>query len=152
MSSLEERLRALEDREEINRLLVAYATALDARDMEAYAALFAREGEWMGGTGYGRTPEGIRSMLEEKLAPNPPAPGPTHRHLVSNVAIELAGDRATAVSSWTLISRAHGDVPTLTLQGTYRDTLVREDGRWRFASREAHTDIPDRPIASRPGS
>ena len=113
MTALEERLRALEDREEIHRLLLAYATALDARDMEAYAALFARAGEWIGGTGYGRTPEGIRSMLEEKLVPNPPAPGPTHRHVVSNVAVDLAGDRATAVSSWTLVSRAQGDVAQL---------------------------------------
>jgi uncharacterized protein (TIGR02246 family) len=152
MSSLEQRLQALEDREEIGRLLVAYATALDARDMGAYAALFARDGEWVGGSGYGRTPEGIRSMLAEKLPPNPPAPGPTHRHVVSNVVIELDGDTATAVSSWTLITRTAADVPELTLQGTYRDALVREDGRWRFASREAHVDIPDRPLASRPGS
>ena len=151
MSSLQERIRTLEDREEIHRLFLAYAAALDARDMRAYAALFARDGEWMGGTGYGRTPDGIRSMLEERLAPNPPAPGPTHRHLVSNEAIEIDGDRATAVSTWTLVSRAEGDVPALALLGTYRDTLVREDGRWRLASREAHTDIPDRPIASRPG-
>jgi uncharacterized protein (TIGR02246 family) len=152
MSDLAQRLQALEDREEIRRLLVAYATALDARDMAAYAGLFARDGEWIGGTGHGRTPEGIRSMLEEKLAPNPPAPGPTHRHVVSNVVVELDGDAATAVSSWTLVSRAQGDVPELTLQGTYRDALVREDGRWRFASREAHVDIPDRPLAPRTGS
>jgi uncharacterized protein (TIGR02246 family) len=150
MTALEDRLRALEDREEIHRLFLAYAAALDARDMRAYAALFARDGEWMGGTGYGRTPDGIREMLEGRLAPNPPAPGPTHRHMVSNEVIELDGDRATAVSQWTLVTRAEGDVPAFTLQGTYRDTLVREDGRWRFASREAHTDIPARPIATRP--
>jgi uncharacterized protein (TIGR02246 family) len=152
VSALEDRLRALEDREEIHRLFLAYAAALDARDMHAYSALFARDGEWIGGTGYGRTPEGIRTMLEERLAPNPPAPGPTHRHLVTNERIELDGDRATAVSTWTLVTRTEGDVPALTLLGTYRDTLVREDGRWRFASREAHVDIPDRPLAARPGA
>jgi uncharacterized protein (TIGR02246 family) len=146
---LEERVRALEDREEIRRLFLAYAASLDARDMQAYAALFARDGEWRGATGHGRTPDGIRTMLEERLAPNPPAPGPTHRHLVANDRIELDGDRATAVSTWILASRAEGDVPELTLLGTYRDTLVREDGRWRFASREARVDIPDRPIAAR---
>jgi uncharacterized protein (TIGR02246 family) len=151
MSTPEERLRVLEDREAIHRLFMEYAAALDARDMRAYAALFARDGEWIGGTGYGRTPDGIREMLEERLAPNPPAPGPTHRHLVTNERIEVDGDRATAVSTWALATRAEGDVPALTLLGTYRDTLVREDGRWRFASREAHVDIPDRPLATRPG-
>jgi uncharacterized protein (TIGR02246 family) len=149
VSAVEERLRALEDREEIHRLLMAYAAALDARDMAAYAALFARDGEWTGATGHGRTPDGIRAMLEERLAPNPPAPGPTHRHLVANERVELDGDRASAVSTWALVSRAEGDVPSLTLLGTYRDTLVREDGRWRFAAREAHVDIPDRPLAAR---
>jgi uncharacterized protein (TIGR02246 family) len=151
MSALEDRLRALEDREEIHRLFLAYAAALDARDMAAYAALFARDGSWWGGTGFARTPDGIRAMLEERLAPNPPAPGPTHRHLVTNERIELDGDRATAVSTWTLASRAEGDVPELTLLGTYHDTLVREDGRWRFGSREAHIAIPARPMAPRPG-
>ena len=150
MSALEDRLRALEDRKDIHRLFMAYAAALDARDLRAYAALFARDGEWMGGTGYARTPDGIRTMLEARLAPNPPAPGPTHRHVVTNEDIQVDGDQATATSTWTLVARAEGDVPTLTLLGTYRDTLVREDGRWRFASREAHTDIPARPIAPRP--
>jgi uncharacterized protein (TIGR02246 family) len=150
MTGVEERLRALEDREAIHRLFMAYAAALDARDMEAYAALFARDGEWWGGTGYARTPDGIRSMLEERLGPNPPAPGPTHRHVISNEQIELDGDSATAVSTWSLVTRAEGDVPAFTLLGTYRDTLVREDGQWRFASRKAHIDIPDRPFAARP--
>jgi uncharacterized protein (TIGR02246 family) len=151
MTTLEDRLQALEDREAIHRLFLAYATALDARDMGAYAALFAREGTWHGGTGWARTPDGIRAMLDERLAPNPPAPGPTHRHLVTNERIELDGDRATAVSTWTLATRTTDDVPELTLLGTYHDTLVREDGRWRFAAREAHIDIPSRPMAPRPG-
>jgi 3-phenylpropionate/cinnamic acid dioxygenase small subunit len=150
MSGLEDRLRALEDKEEIRRLFLAYATALDARDMGAYSALFAREGEWRGGTGWARTPDGIRAMLDERLGPNPPAPGPTHRHLVTNERIELDGDSATAVTTWTLASRTEDDVPELTLLGHYHDTLVREDGRWRFASREAHIDIPARPMAPKP--
>jgi uncharacterized protein (TIGR02246 family) len=149
MSSLGDRLRVLEDRDEIRRLLVAYAATLDARDLKAYAALFARDGEWTGASGHGRTPDGIRAMLEEALGPNPPAPGPTHRHLVANEQIEVDGDRATAVSTWMLASRTEGDVPELTLLGHYLDTLVREDGRWRFLTREAHVDIPDRPLAAR---
>jgi uncharacterized protein (TIGR02246 family) len=148
-ASLEARVRALGDREEIRRLLVAYAAALDARDLHAYAQLFARDGEWIGGTGHGRTPDGIRRMLEERLAPNPPAPGATPRHVLTNVEIDLDGDRATARSQFTLVARAPGDVPTTALQGHYEDRLVREDGRWRFADREAHVDIPDRPLAPR---
>jgi uncharacterized protein (TIGR02246 family) len=141
-ASLEERLRHLEDLDEIRRLIIDYAAALDARDLASYAELFARDGEWSGRTGHARTPEGIRRLMEERLHPNPPAPGPTHRHVVTNVVAEIDGDRASAQTSWTLFARSEGDEPEITMQGTYRDTLVREDGRWRFASRKTDIDIP----------
>src|SRR6185437_7661591 len=32
------------------------------------------------------------------------------------------------------------------LLGHYDDSYVREDGRWRFGRRAAHTDIPHRPL------
>ncbi len=140
--SFEERLRRLEDLRAIRRLVVDYATALDARDMRAYSELFARDGEWSGRTGHARTPEGIRTLMEDRLHPNPAAPGPTHRHVLTGVDVELDRDDATAITSWTLFARSQADAPEITMQGTYRDTVVREDGRWRFASRKTDIDIP----------
>jgi uncharacterized protein (TIGR02246 family) len=148
--SVEERLRRLEDRAEIDRLLADYARHLDARDWHAYSRLFAREGEWTGGTGYAKGPDEIEAMLSERLGPNVPAPGPTNYHLIANQVVELDGDRATAESTWALIVRGEGDTPVLTYLGRYRDRLVREDGRWRFARREAHTEVPVRPITPDP--
>ena len=49
--TIEERLRRLEDLEEIRNLVKDYAKHLDVRDFEAYSALFTREGEWAGGSG-----------------------------------------------------------------------------------------------------
>ncbi len=141
--SVEERLRRLEDREAISRLLMEYKRRLDARDLAAYSRLFARDGEWWGRTGRARGPEAIRAMLEEKLTPSPPAPGPTDYHLMTNESIELNGDQATAESTFVVITRSEQDTPIVRLLGRYQDQLVREDGEWRFASRRVHMDVPD---------
>lgn len=146
MGTLEERVARLEDLERIRQLFMAYKRHLDVRDFAAYSKLFAREGEWLGGTGHAVGPAAIQAMLEERLGDNPPAPGRTHYHLVGSPEIALDGDRATAEVSWALITRGEGDVPEMTLWGHYSDTLVREDGEWRFLRRVAHTDVPHRPL------
>jgi uncharacterized protein (TIGR02246 family) len=148
--ALEERLRALEDRAEIDRLLADYVRCVDARDWRAYSLLFARDGVWTGGIGYAQGPDTIEAMLAERIGARVPAPGPTEFHLVANPTVELDGNRASAESTWALIVRGEGDTPDLTLLGRYRDQLVREDGRWRFARRESHTEIPVRPVTPDP--
>jgi 3-phenylpropionate/cinnamic acid dioxygenase small subunit len=144
--SVEERLARLEDVAEIEGLILEYARHLDARDLHAYSRLFCADGEWSGNTGHAKGPDAIQAMLEERLPPNPPAPGPTSRHVVSNPVIEVDGDSAKASVTWALIRRGEGDEPELALLGHYRDELAREEGRWRFRSRRAHIDIPDRPV------
>jgi SnoaL-like domain len=67
---------------------------------------------------------------------------------VSNPVIDVDGDSATASVTWALLRRGEGDEPELALLGHYNDVLAREDGRWRFKSRRAHIDIPDRPVPS----
>ena len=140
------RLQRLEDIAEIDRLIVDYARHLDTRDLHAYSRLFCADGEWSGNTGYAQGPDAIQAMLEERLPPNPPAPGPTSRHVVSNPVIDVDGDSATASVTWALIRRGEHDEPRLALLGHYDDVLAREDGRWRFKSRRAHIDVPDRPV------
>jgi ketosteroid isomerase-like protein len=144
--SFADRLRRLEDVEQIRQLNLAYRRHLDARDLDAYGRLFAADGEWLGGTGYGRTPAGITAMLEERLADNPAPPGPTSWHLVTEAGIDVRGDRATGTVTWALIQRGGNDTPVLRLLGHYDDTYVREHGRWRYQRRIAHTDIPHREL------
>lgn len=62
MTSTEVRLRRLEDIEEIRRLIQAYRRHLDRLDLVSYGQLFAADGEWIGGTGYGKSPAGITEM------------------------------------------------------------------------------------------
>jgi ketosteroid isomerase-like protein len=141
-----ERLRRLEDAEQIRQLNLAYRRHLDARDLDAYGRLFADDGEWLGGTGYGQTPAGITAMLTERLAGNPAPPGPTSWHLVTESGVDVRGDWATGTVTWALIQRGEGDTPVMRLLGHYDDVYVRERGRWRYRRRIAHTDIPYRKL------
>ncbi len=143
--TIEARLRRLEDREEIRQLIQDYRRHLDARDLVAYGRLFAEEGEWLGGTGYGKTPAGITAMLEERL-PGRGASGQASWHLLTEPEIEFHGDMATGSVTWAWVGRGDGDTPVMRLLGHYDDTYVREHGRWRFRRRIAYTDIPHRPL------
>jgi len=135
-------LRRLEDIEEIRDLTLRYREYLDRRDMAAYAALFAENGVWEGRTGSARTPAGIQAMLEERLAPNPPAPGPTIYHVVSDPEITVDGDTATGYSVWMHVRRSTADTPEIPTLGHYRDEYVRERGTWKFSRRVAAVDVP----------
>ena len=144
--SLAERLRRLEDAERIRQLNLEYRRHLDARDLDAYGRLFAEDGEWLGGTGYGQGPAGITAMLKERLAGKPGPPGPTSWHLVAESGIDVRGDRATGTVTWALIQRGDGDKPVMRLLGHHDDVYVRERGRWRYRRRIAYTDIPYRKL------
>ena len=144
--SPDERLRRLEDRAEIRRLIQTYRRHLDARDLTAYGLLFATDGEWLGGTGYGKSPTGITAMLEARLPGNTSASGQSSWHLVAEPEIMLRGDQATGDVTWALVARGDSDTPTLQLLGHYEDTYIREDGAWKFQRRVAYTDIPYREL------
>jgi ketosteroid isomerase-like protein len=136
---------ALEDTDQIRRLTQEYRRHLDNRDLHSYSLLFAADGEWAGGTGHGQGPAGIEAMLEERL-PARTTPGPAAWHLVTEPEVQLDGDTARGVLSWTWVGRGADGTPAMRLLGHYDDRYVREDGRWRFGRRAAHTDIPHRPL------
>lgn len=144
--SAEDRLRMLEDRAEIRQLIQTYRRHLDARDLKAYGLLFAVDGEWLGGTGYGKSPAGITAMLEKRLPGNMSDSGQSSWHLVAEPEIALYGDKATGDVTWALVGRGDRDTPTLQLLGHYEDTYIREDGDWKFQRRVAYTDIPYREL------
>jgi hypothetical protein len=142
LDELRERVRTLEDREEIRNLIQAYRKTLDDRDMRAFSELFAAEGTWTGRSGRATGPEEIYSMLTAALPDNPPAPGSTLWHLNTDPAIHVDGDRATAFTFWIHVRRGDGDVPLLPTLGGYEDELLRENGRWRFQLRSVLPLIP----------
>ena len=99
-SSLEQRLKQFEDKAEIERLLLDYGRHLDARDFGAYAALFARDGEWVGGFGTVAGPANIKTFMEKAMPGQNTA---KNYHLLSNFVIAVQGDTATAWSRWAFV-------------------------------------------------
>lgn len=136
-----ERLQLVEDRLAIEHLMTAvYPKALDSADWKTYASLFADDGVLIQGESRTVGPAAIEARFS---APRTAGPGPAGaprepratRHVVTNVNIELDGDRATATAYWQTISiRATETV--IAGAGHYEDVLVRRDGEWKFAARE----------------
>lgn len=144
--TIEARLQRAEDERAIGRLLVDYAWTQDARDFPAYAALFARNGEWVSGATVRRGPAEILAMLVGLYGQ--PAPGFVNRdsfHLTTNIEIDIDGDHAAARSRHLLFTRGADGRPSPTLAGRYEDQLIREDGRWKFLRR---VDTPVMPTAA----
>jgi len=144
-ASIEQRLQRMEDESAIRRILVQYGAFLDAKDFVSYAALFAREGEWIGGFGRFKGPAAIQKMLEERLGKA--EPGYINKqsyHLMSNPLIEINGDRAKATSKYLFVMKSADDKPIPTLAGRYVDDFVRENGQWKVLRRVTHGVIPYR--------
>ena len=146
LGDLEARLRVLEAKEEIRNLLQEYRRTLDVRDMRAFSELFASNGSWTGASGSATGPEGIYDMLTAVLPDNPPAPGSTLWHLITDPQIHVDGDRARSLSLWMHVRRGDGDAPLLPTLGQYDDQLVLEDGRWRFLLRAVSRLVPHDPV------
>ena len=144
--SLEQRIQQSEDVREINNLLIDYGLFLDTKDFKSYSELFAREGTWSGGTTDFvpvKGPAAIQATMEKAFAERIYDPDLiTNVHLVTNVRIEVDGDRATGYSKYSVITRNDQDQSYIRVHGHYDDVYVREDGRWKFLSRVASRDIP----------
>ena len=142
-TSLESRLQRLEDNEEIRLLLKSYGQFLDKRDFDSLSKLFSeKEGEWDGGMGKAKGWGAIRKLMEDAIGTNTEKGSPPNYHIFTNEMIDVKGDQATALSKWIFVVLGDGSRPQVMLLGHYEDSLVRENGRWRFLRRKAYTDMP----------
>ena len=142
--SVETRLRALEDKEQIAQVLIDYGRHLDSRDLAAYASMFASDGEWVGGFGTVKGRAEIKRFMEKSLGTGPNRNN--SYHIMSNFVITVKGDTATAWSRWTFVTPGASGA-TIAQAGRYDDTFVRENGAWKFKRRAASNDTA--PPASR---
>lgn len=133
------RLQQVEDRFEIQRLLIDYGRDLDARDWTAFSELFAQKGEWVGGFGVVTGPQAIHDTMVKAIGTKPGA----NYHILTNFEVDFTGpDTAKAWSRWSFVGVTADNKPALLMGGHYDDILVREHGRWRFLRREAPADVP----------
>jgi uncharacterized protein (TIGR02246 family) len=132
--ALAARLQALEDREAIRDLIARYGPAADSGDSEGVAALFDTAGVYaVGGMGESHGRPAIAALLD----------GPVHRqllaggcaHLLGPVAIDLAGDTATA-RGLSLVFRWNGSKWDAVRVSANRWQLTRGDAGWAVIRRD----------------
>jgi len=148
--TLEARLRHLEDLEEIRRLLLEYASRLDAADFRGYAELFTADGELNAQLGRAKGREAIVALLQDRLGTNPDRPRKAAFHLVGNPDIRIDGDTATSSVLWAYVTHDSEGLPIILQLGHYRDALAREDGAWRFRRRDISRDMGFSPLEAPP--
>jgi hypothetical protein len=136
VTSLEDRVRVLEDVEAIRKLKARYCAACDDNhNAETLGTLFAEDATWEAsnmGLASGR------KAIQEKLG----AVGKSGRirnsaHHAINPIIEVEGDRASG--HWRLImlytaNEPGGATSWLRIIGWYRERYVRVRGEWLFQS------------------
>ena len=119
---------ALADRHEIHELLARYARGVDTCDWELWKSVFTPDAH----IDYSSAgaPAGNRDEIADFLAGAIPTLGWT-QHYITNVEIELDGDRARVRAAFYNPMQLPGmDAPSA-CGGYYHHDLVRTDDGWR---------------------
>jgi ketosteroid isomerase-like protein len=145
----DDRLRRLEDVQDVRDTLSLYASTIDYGDDDAWLDCFTADASvdiryrqpgarprLAQGT---QTESGVLHCGREQLiafkAGHTRAPQHWHKHLIANVEVDVDGDQASA-SSYLLRSDETDGAIRIRTFGRYRDRLVRcPDQRWRFVER-----------------
>ena len=124
--------RLLRDRADIHDLIVRLALAQDGRDWHTLAGCYLPDAVYVhpGGelTGVDAIVDRTRTALTALDA---------SQHLLGTILVTVEDDEASATTYFQAQHVRHeapgGDL--YLIAGTYRDRLVRSDGRWRIAHR-----------------
>ena len=128
MSILEDRVRALEDKDQIRELTARYCFAVADGDVEALLGMFCEDGAFVSERGRFEGMNQLRAFYERVVEP------PTNKPFIHNHLIEVDGDRATGCCAVEV--RMVRDGEAYITAGFYRDSLARVNGCWLFRCRE----------------
>lgn len=138
-----------DDHAQIMNLMGRYVFALDGRDADSYASVFAPDGLLIYGGGERRGRDALRQMVVELIARSDkervesgstlrPSRG---RHFLSNVVIEVNGDTANVKDYWIAF---HNNNPersaALSGFGHGENKLVRINGQWLIQERKIYNE------------
>jgi hypothetical protein len=143
VTSVEDRLDAIESQLAIGRLPLQYAMATDARNVDAWVELFEPEVN-CGRHGKGRNV--LRELITRTLTK-------FYRstHLICGHSVLLTGPNSAQGDVYCRAEHEVGD-RWIVMPIHYQDTYVRVDGNWYFARRrERHwysADVIDHPQAA----
>ena len=159
--NIEARLRAVEDRQQIEQLLMRYAGAMNSEDPDTYVSLFTEDAVFELKRAVDQPPflgpfKG-REALRKQWFPKAGAAtrragrdfGPM-RHVTTNYEIAVNGDAATVRAFFIEIISQGANIPpgskppTIHAMGRYEDELKRQNGRWLFSKRTVITDLNEK--------
>jgi hypothetical protein len=143
-------------RAEIENLQARYMFALDWQDGDAHASTFTADGvlDWAGGIACGR--EAIAAEIRhmrERFAKHEQVDAPVRparlRHFITNVVLQIEGDRATGRAYWFEMNNAVRDRwPYVGGYGHYEDELQKANGQWLFTRRKIYNEILEKRVAA----
>ena len=126
---------SVEDKNEIEQLLYRYAWMVDERKWELIPEVFTEDAtiDYVSTGGKAGPVRETLAWLDRALKP-----WPINMHVITNIAPEISGDRATARSCFMApMGRAKpdGSQETITNAGYYFDKLVKTPRGWRIKER-----------------
>jgi 3-phenylpropionate/cinnamic acid dioxygenase small subunit len=132
---------SLEEWFAVNELFIRYATSLDHCDVEGVVACFEPDG-WLESLvlGHFQGSAGIRDFAQ-RTARLKQEQGAQFRHVVSNLRVDVQGERGTARCYLLDFVTRDGKTELLS-PGEYECVLKRTNGAWRFADRRVTMDRP----------
>jgi uncharacterized protein (TIGR02246 family) len=137
-------LREVKDRTEIEDLMWRYARALDTNDADAYASVYAPDGQFGTGTNATKGRDALRKMIAdgrqrqaEAQAKGEPKRPPMY-HMSANERVQFMDkDHARVEAYYITAIAADGANAPLRVAGVGRsvDDLVRLNGQWMIKTR-----------------
>src|SRR5688572_29495064 len=133
-------LRQARDRAEIEDLMWQYTRALDTGNGDAYAAVYAPDGQFSAGTQVTKGRDALKKLAGgtgQPPAAGQPARAPLY-HMTANHRVTFTDkDHARVDAYYLTAAAAAGDASPLRVVAVGRsvDELVRLDGKWRIKSR-----------------
>jgi len=121
--------------DDVRRTLALYCQFCDEGRFDEWGELFIDDARFtvLGETHVGR--DDIKSWISKVQAPEFRG---QHCLGQSLIDVDATGDAASAVTAYTFVNGTPEGGYVITSAGRYHDTFVRsrDDGRWRFATRE----------------
>jgi hypothetical protein len=131
---------AAQDYVEIQNLYALYNHCSDAGDGQGYADTFTAEGE-LQVLPRGLIVKGRRDLVEYKHADKADRANLYRRHWNTSLHLEqIDADTVRGRCYFQAFNGTAGNLPHMTSNGVYTDTIRREDGKWLFALRHLVID------------
>jgi ketosteroid isomerase-like protein len=134
LEKLQQQLEVLVAKDQIRDVLYRYARGVDRKDVELLKSCYhpdAIDAHWSFiGNGL--------EFAEEILEPHQMGQVPVYKHFITNILIELDGDRAFCESSYLFTQSMQLDDrhrAAMTAEGRYLDVFERRAGEWRIYHR-----------------